>query len=112
MFQSPDNRAPGEPLQDIDLDFTKPEYKIKDLQEKIAAATRGIILAESINDIARADEMARKKEEFEKTLATLQDVAEPKQEFWVPLDEEDDFSRSVGNEHGGAINKMERRTGA
>ncbi len=108
MPPTPDNN----PLKDIELDFTKPADKIADLKEKSAAAARGIILATSINDISRADEMARRKEEFDKTIKILEAEATPKQEFWVPPDEEDDFSRSVGNEHGGAINKMERRTGA
>lgn len=100
------------PLENIDLDFTKPADKLADLKEKIAAAERGIILAESINDTVRADEMAKKKAGFEETLALLKVETVPKQEFWThPTVDDDPFSSAVGRENGGALDKMDKRAG-
>lgn len=100
------------PLEDIELDFTKPADKLANLKEKIAAAERGIILAESIGDTARADEMAKKKAGFEETLSLLKAQAVPKQEFWTSSTVDDDpFSSAVGRENGGALDKMDKRTG-
>jgi hypothetical protein len=93
------------PLRDIDLDFTKPFDKISDLKEKIAAAQRGMVYAMSLNDIARHDELALKLTGFEDTLKLLQ-----KAENQGPQREEEDaFSAAVGQEFGGALNKMDSR---
>jgi hypothetical protein len=105
---------------DMDLDFTKPgalpgmevkedyasiEDKVAELQNNIAATERGIALAQSLNDPERLAQMTQKKEEFEATLAMLQQEKKPE-----PAKNEDDaFSRAVGDEFGGALNKMEKR---
>jgi hypothetical protein len=100
------------PLEDIDLDFTK-EGKLKDLRTKIEAAERGIALAEKLNDMDRLGELMAKLQGFKETEKVLlaEKDGEPKQEFWADSQTggEDPFSQAVGREYGGSIDKMDKR---
>ncbi len=94
------------PLEDIDLDFTKPQDKLKDLEEKIAATKRGIVLALSINDEGRVLDLERKLQDFE----TTKQILEAGQEKSKMQEEDiDAFSQAVGAADRGAVNKMEKR---
>ncbi len=95
------------PLESASLDFTKPVDKLEDLQAKIEATERGIVYAEKLNDMERLGELMAKLQGFNETKKML--LAEERKDT-MPSDEGvDAFTQAVGNEYGGAINKMEKR---
>jgi hypothetical protein len=103
MFTSPENKGMGE---EMNLDFTNPADKLKNVEEKIAAAKRGIILAMDLKDEKRVEELEEKLKDFE----TTRQILEAGMDKNVKEEEDADaFSQAVRGANGGSIGKMEKR---
>jgi hypothetical protein len=126
MFQTPENRigqgeAPKRPVEDFDLDFTKPQgvevtedfseprAKIESLKKGIAIAKRGIELAKKFSDPEMEKKMTAKVAENEATIALLQsslEAAEVKTGPAVTMDVAD-FDTALGADRTNLIKRTD-----
>lgn len=99
-----EDRAANQNLTPLDVDILNTTNLIEQLKSDLKKE-KDLERAKAIRSILDR-EIAKQGEQLDKKFK----VAEPKQEFFVPSPEEDDaFSRAVGEADGGAINKMDKR---